>query len=125
MNEPARSKKTKFTAESPIVKAAAYAAAVLLLAGIIWFSAYRLSTVFSSGFSADVFVYPLLMLKKMILSTLVIAGIICALVFYAVKHKKLWYLIPVGILFLSFYWYSINASVYKAFVKRYGTNQEK
>lgn len=125
MEEPTQKKVEKKDTRAVLVKSLVYGAAILFLLGAILFGAYRLSTVFSSGLSADVFIYPLMMIKKLIFGTLIITLIIIVLIVYGVKHPKLWFLIPVGILLVSFYWLSINNSVYKAYVKKFIAGQEK
>ncbi len=107
-----------------ISKSGVYAIAILLLLGIIVYSAANLSSVFSSGFSGDVFLYPLMFMKRLILNTLFILVIVICLIVYGTKHQKLWYLIPLAVVLIGLYWYSINNSVYKAYVKRFITSQE-
>ena len=107
-----------------VSKSGIYAIAILFFLGIIVYNAANLSSIFSTGFSADVFVYPLMFMKRLIPNTLFILVVVVFLVVYGIKHQKLWYLIPVAIVFVGLYWFSINNSVYKAYVKRFMTTQE-
>ena len=124
MSETTQKKEATNVKSMKFIKIAVYTAAILVLVGLATLGPYKLSGVFSSGFSSDVFIYPLMMLKKLIIPTLLIVLIIGALVVYGIKHEKLWFMIPIGIILLGFYWYSINNSVYKAYVKRYMTTEE-
>lgn len=124
MSETTQKKEATNEKNMMLIKIAVYAVAILVLIGLALLGPYKLSSVFSSGFSSDVFIYPLMMLKKLIIPTLLIFIIIGVLVVYGLKHEKLWFMIPIGIILLGFYWYSINNSVYKAYVKRFLTTEE-
>ncbi len=102
-----------------ISPAGLYTIAALFVVSVVVYSVANLSSVFSSGFSTDVFLYPLMFMKRLIPNTIFMVIIVVGLVFYGIKHKKLWYLIPVAVILVGFYWLSINNSVYKAYVKRY------
>ena len=125
MQDTAQNIRAKRDPGMNLVKWVVYGAAVLVFGGSIWYGAHLLSSAFSGGFSGDVFMYPLMMVKKMLISTLLMLAIVAGLFVYGIKHKKLWYLLPIGIMLLGFYWYSINSSVHKAYVSRYGASRGK
>ena len=100
-------------------------AALLFVIGVVIYSTANLSSVFSTGFSSDALLYPLLFMRRLIPNTIFILVIVTGLVFYGIKHEKLWYLIPVSIILIGFFWLSINNSVYKAYVKTYISAEEK
>jgi len=108
-----------------ISKGGLYTIAILFVISVIVFSVANLSSVFSTGFSTDVLLYPLMFMKRLIPNTLFMVVIVGGLVFYGIKHQKLWYLIPVSIILIGFFWLSINNSVYKGYVKTYMSAEEK
>ncbi len=108
-----------------VSKSGVYTIAILFLIGVVMYNIANLSSIFSTGFSGDAVMYPLMFMKRLIPNTLFILVVVIFLIVYAVKHEKLWYLIPVAIVFVGLYWHSINNSVYKAYVKRFITSQEK
>ncbi len=120
-----QSKKSNNVLQKFISKSGVYTIAIVFLIGAIIYGVASLSSVFSTGFSADVFLFPVMFMKRIIPNTLFIVVIFVFLIVYGLKHKKLWYLIPVAIFLLGFYWLNINNSVYKAYVKRFIEVEEK
>lgn len=98
-----------------------YTTGSIIVAGVFVFCAYLLSSTFSGGFDASVFIYPLRMMmwKKAILITLLIIALAAGLIVYGVRTPRCWYMVPLGITLIAFYWLKINLSVYGAYVDKF------
>lgn len=96
-----------------------YTLSVLFVIGGAIYGALNLSTIFSGGFSSDVFVFPLMMMRKILFSTIFITLIVVALIVYGIKKPKFWYSVPIAITLIGFFWLKINISVYKAYIDKF------
>ena len=111
--------KVKKKTDNKLIKPIVYALSVLIVIGSIIYGMISLSSIFSSGFSVDVFIFPLLMIKRLLPTTFFIIIITILLIIYGKNKPKFWYAIPIGIALIGIYWFIINITVYKAYVERF------
>lgn len=102
-----------------LIKISVYIITALFLVGSISYGVYKLSSVFSTGFSTDVFVYPLMMARRLFLNTLFTIVVGTGLVIWGLRNAKFWYLLPIGTFMIAFYWLKINLSVYHAYYEKF------
>ncbi len=102
-----------------LLKSLAYSLSILFVICAATYGALSLASIFSWGFNSNVFIFPLLMIQKLMVSTVFILFIIIFLIYYAIKNPKFWYLIPASIIVIGAYWLLANILVYKAYIQRF------
>jgi hypothetical protein len=90
-----------------------YIITIVFFICVALYCAFRLMNILPGGFSSEVFMSPILMIKEFIPMpvNIIFLLITVVLIVAGVKNSKLWFLLPTGIFVISMYWFVSNLLV--------------